>query len=343
MLFFKSKQKSYEILPPPPPFPTLEFEEEQKEKPKFFDEISKPKKAETFPEEKEFGDLVKKVEELKPKKMLSKREKTITKSKKIKDNENQRRRESLILGLSETKSRQFSESQKSKSFSRDFRDTSKIKDFLVKQQFKKITQPIKVKVKKAQPIKIIQVKSIKENKIILRNPSIKQVQKPKSRLDLEEEDFLKDIDFELPKELEKPVEKGIELPEILEDFDVEKETKKPKEILEAEEEIKSAIENIKKQERPSILKRLFSKNLKEKTHEKHLMLELPAVDDISKIHSKINEARQALMKFDLETAKENYIEAMRLYNNISPEEKAKVYNAIKDLYFERKNAEDLKV
>ena len=73
------------------------------------------------------------------------------------------------------------------------------------------------------------------------------------------------------------------------------------------------------------------------------MLELPAVDNLSKIQNKINEARQALMKFDLKTAKRNYIEAMRLYNNISPEDKAKVYHDIKELYFERKSAEELKV
>ena len=79
MLFSKLKHKDEELLPPPPPFPNLEFEEQTKEKPKFFDEVIKPKKAETFPEEKEFTDLVKKVEELKPKKMLSKREKTIAK------------------------------------------------------------------------------------------------------------------------------------------------------------------------------------------------------------------------------------------------------------------------
>ena len=306
MLFSKLKHKDEELLPPPPPFPNLEFEEQAEEKPKFFDEIIKPKKAETFPEEKEFSELVKKVEELKPKKMLSKREKTIA-----------------------------------------------------KKRFKKITQQKKIKVKKAQPIKIIQVKPIKEKKITLKKPSIKQAKKPlpkiKQKLPIKKtktpkielpelkENFLKDIDFGLPKKLEKSKE-GTGFPETLEDFDIEGEYKqKPKEILEAEEEIKSAIENIKKQENKSILKRLFSKKLKEEAPEERLMLELPAVDNLSKIQNKINEARQALMKFDLKTAKRNYIEAMRLYNNISPEDKAKVYHDIKELYFERKSAEELKV
>jgi len=61
------------------------------------------------------------------------------------------------------------------------------------------------------------------------------------------------------------------------------------------------------------------------------------------IQSKINDARQALMRFDLETAKRSYIEVLRLYNNMTSEEKVKVYHDIKELYSERKSAEELKV
>ena len=72
MLFSKLRHKEEEeLLPPPPPFPSMEIEEELNEgtrlqlteKPKFFDEIIKPKKAETSPEEEEFSELVKEVEE----------------------------------------------------------------------------------------------------------------------------------------------------------------------------------------------------------------------------------------------------------------------------------------
>ena len=70
---------------------------------------------------------------------------------------------------------------------------------------------------------------------------------------------------------------------------------------------------------------------------------LPELDQTSMIQTKINEAKQALMKFDLEAAKRNYIEIMKIYNDIKPEEQSKVYQDLRDLYFERKNAEELKV
>ena len=66
-------------------------------------------------------------------------------------------------------------------------------------------------------------------------------------------------------------------------------------------------------------------------------------DKVSMIQNDIKKAREALMGFDLETAKMNYIEIIKLYNNIKPEEQAKVYRDIKELYFERKSAEELKV
>ena len=196
--------------------------------------------------------------------------------------------------------------------------------------------------------------------------TIKQAKKQKAVELPEEVSSFEDLDFGLQK---GPEEHKIEFPGSLEDFDIESELKqksKPKEILEAEDEIQNAIEKIKKwdggereererassraqltsskfPEKPSILKRLFSKKVKEEAPEKHIMLELPVIDDVSRIQSKISEARQALMKFDLETAKRDYIEIMKKYNNLKPVEQAKVYHDIKDLYFERKSAEELKV
>ncbi|MBI2652936.1 hypothetical protein HYX00_05720 [Candidatus Woesearchaeota archaeon] len=305
MLFFKSKHKYDEILPPPPPFPTMEFEEEFKEKPKFFDEVIKPKRAETFPEEEEFSELVKGLEGTKPKKSISKKEKIIPKKVEI------------------AKHRK-----------------------ILKKELKQLK-------------KVIPVKQIKEKKLPTRLKAIeKGVKKPKTvelpKLDELEEDFTSEsADFELPKELEELPKKEIELPETLEDLDIEdigkdlgleQETKKPKEILEAEEEIKSAIEKIKEQEKPSLFKRLFKKKeSQEKPSKEQLSPEFPDLDEISAIQNKIDETRQALMKLDLETAKRNYIEIMRMYNNIKPEEQAKVYHDIRDIYFERKSAEELKV
>ena len=347
MLFFKSKHKGEEILPPPPPL-ELELEEEPRERPKFFDEIAEPKKAETIPEEGEFESLLKEVEELKQKKAVKKKKikaKKITKKPVIK-------KEAKIKKIPVKKLEIKLSAKPVRKKIGDFLRPEIPKKFLWKEKkitLKKPAKQLKKPVKKPLPktrakapvIKIAPIRAVKEKPF--KNGRILPIEK---------------IKFELPKELEEPAEE-IELPETLEGFEIEDLGKKfgiekevsikkedvkakPKEILEAEEEIKSAIENIKKKEKPSILKRLFSKKPKEEVEE-HLMPELPAADDISRIQNKINEARQALMKFDLETARKVYIEAMMLYNRISQEDKAKVYQDIKELYFERKSAEELKV
>lgn len=130
---------------------------------------------------------------------------------------------------------------------------------------------------------------------------------------------------------------GREYPENLE-FDRELIQSKPREIQEAEDEIKSAIEKIKNNERPSFLKRLFAG--------KGNGNELPQIyekDDVSAIQGRINMARESLMKFDIDGARKSYIEIMKIYRRITPEEQAKVYHEVKDLYFERKSAEQLNV
>jgi len=313
MFFLKPKHKSDELLPPPPPFPTMELEEEKQGS-----EISKKaiKQAKVALAKKTPIKKIAPIKEIKEKKPIKLKE---------------------ILPLKQAK------------------------------LFKKIKPkglmkivPIKsIPIKKITPIKQIKlpIKKIKEKiqiplkKIKISKKTIKKAAKPKEIKPRLEEDFgLNDIEFELPKELEK----NVELPETLEDFDVEdvgkefgierlgkeleQESKKPKEILEAEEEIKSAIEKIK--ENPSLFNRLFAKREKEKPEEIH---SIPEIDDVYVIQSDIKKAREALMKFDLEAAKMNYIEIMRLYSKIKPEEQAKVYHDIKNLYFERKSAEELKV
>ena len=121
------------------------------------------------------------------------------------------------------------------------------------------------------------------------------------------------------------------------DLEAEEEIK-PKEIEEAEEEITSAIEGIKNQEKKSFFSGLFKK----KAREQEPMLETQ-VDDLDAVKRKIDDARNALMNLDLEAAKNYYIEIMRLYNKLKPEEQAQVYREIRDFYYERKNAEELKV
>lgn len=136
----------------------------------------------------------------------------------------------------------------------------------------------------------------------------------------------------------------------LEDFDINiekelmQETKaKPKEVIEAEEEIKSAIDKIKEKEKNFFFKKFFP--IKQRSIEKPMketfVHALPELDKTSMIQNKINEAKQALMKFDLESAKRSYIDILKMYNDIKPEEQARVYQDIRDLYFERKGAEEL--
>ena len=312
MSFFKSKHNYGEILPPPPPPPDMELEDEM---PVFSDKIIKPEKIETFPEEKGFSDLVKDLDKgSKPKKAISKKEK-ITIKKAI---------------------------------------APKKQKIQIKPMQAKKTVPIRQIKKKKPQLK----RTIQEKRLSIRRAKIKKTEKkvlhkiseetkkPKDGLHELGEDF-GNISFELPKELK--AQKEVELPETLEELDTgdlekfEQEIKfKPKEVLEAEEEIKSAIDRIKVQEKPSIFRRLFAKKEIE-TPAEQLTPELTSIDEVSMIQNGINKARQALMKFDLEAAKKNYIEIMKVYNSIKPEEQAKVHQDIKDLYFERKSAEELKV
>ncbi len=285
----------------PPPPPEAELEEI--EKPELFDEVIKPEKVKETKEEAEFEDLLKEVKALKPKK-VSKKLKTISKEKK------------LI-----------------------------VKPKIIKKQVKKIKEK-KIPIKKIIPVKRLKEKAPVKKIVPIKVKKTTKKQKAFELPELEELG-LKEPKFELSKE--EPTEKEIELPETLEDFDIEdlgKELElepktKPKELIEAEDEIKSAIEKIRYKERPSLFKRLFTKEKIEETGP--LMLESPEVDGVSKIKNDLNKAREALMKFDLDTAKKNYIEIMGIYNNLRPEEQAKIYHEIRDLYFERKSAEELKV
>lgn len=152
----------------------------------------------------------------------------------------------------------------------------------------------------------------------------------------------------LPETLEGLKQEQFEFPDKLEEVEGFEESKgtmeaggleiKPKEIIEAEEEIKTAIEKIKKKEKPSLLKRLFAKEAK-----KEGLPEAAEIKGAWTIQNSLNKARDALARFDLQAAKRNYIEVMRIYSTLKPEEQAKVYHEIMELYFERKSAEELKV
>ena len=221
-------------------------------------------------------------------------------------------------------------------------------DFLANRPFSSNKKLSKGELKQFKKTKF---KQLKEKKTYLKIKSKKGTTKKSNLADVPglKGDFdLEDADFNLPKELAS--EKEIELPDKLEELDIDSfgkelahQTEKPKEIIEAENEIKDAIGKIKNQENPSLFRSLFAKRKSEqKPAEAQSIQEIPEVDDVSAIKNKINAARQALMSFDLGTAKKKYVEAMEIYNKIGPEEQSKVYLDIKELYSERKSAEQLK-
>ena len=204
------------------------------------------------------------------------------------------------------------------------------------EQLEKIMQQMDKRSAKSKKEKPIKPKALKKQKL---------TQKPKAAVKPVGIKAAKKFDFEPLDELEETNEQ-IELPE-LEDINIaeiskEPETSQPTEILEAKKEIESAIEKIKFQEKPSLLKRLFAGKAKEE-HKEEILAPAQAFYDVSAIQNKINNARQALAKLELETARKDYVEIMQLYNNLKPEEQAMVYNDIKDLYFERKTAESFKI
>jgi len=114
------------------------------------------------------------------------------------------------------------------------------------------------------------------------------------------------------------------------------------EIEKDEEEIQEAISGIKVKEKSFIPKNFFKK----KEHAEEI-IETPEVmprtydkiDYVEEIEEKMHKARLDLMDFKFEEAKRVYIGIMRMYNQLEPKKRSKVYQDIKDLYYERKSAE----
>ncbi len=139
----------------------------------------------------------------------------------------------------------------------------------------------------------------------------------------------------------------------------------------AENEIAKAIQKAKKP-KLSIIKTLkdmvidinLKKSFKKKSEEKLPIKKIPDMEidiplkkqviahktdipeetklnELDFIKQKIYDARDALMKLDLERAKNIYIGIMVLYNKLKDKNKAKVYEDIKELYEDRKHAESM--
>lgn len=174
-----------------------------------------------------------------------------------------------------------------------------------------------------------------------------------------EKDILEKMGIEAIKP-EKIGAEDINFPETLEDvknLDIDSEMKKFKGddaqglSPDAEKEIMEAIGEAKESKKPG-----FLNNIKQKltvTRAKRAETEAKVfgnasqqdvfATDLEKINAKINEARAALMDFNLNKAKSLYLEIIGIYNSMKPEDKSKVYNDISDLYSERKSAEQLNV
>jgi len=196
---------------------------------------------------------------------------------------------------------------------------------------------------------------------------------PIKKANLEEAKGTSDFDFNLNDIVpsNKVNSTDIDIPDYLKNFNVEDfgigkkfdgtSIAGPAEILEAKEEIKSAIENIKNNENPSFFNRVFAKPAnandfegggnhlivndftQDKSNHKEILEKLQVSDEVSIIQNNLKKAKISLAKLDLKIAKENYIEIMKSYNRLKPTEQAKVYRDIQSLYFDRKSAEELKV
>ena len=123
-----------------------------------------------------------------------------------------------------------------------------------------------------------------------------------------------------------------------------KETPELEEFIKSKEEIQKAIEGVKEvKKKPSIIRGLFKKREKPAEEKVEMPEVMPRVegkeDSIELIEEKMHKARLALMAFKFDEAKRVYVEIMKMYNELDPKKRLKVYQDIKDLYYERKSAE----
>lgn len=305
MLFSKSKPKSDELLPPPPPFPSMEFKEKEISK--------KPAESKIKPKD-EFEDLFKEVESLGEKEKIAAKEIRLPKGKQL--------AKKLQVKLPKLKKEKIM-------------PVAKLHQKLPKKEILQVKKPAKLAKDERKIIpakKQAAIKAAKPKGLGFKDLGIDELQIPVGEIKLGHE-------IEFPEEAPEPLKLDIgnvgNFPG--EDLGFKLQTK-PREIQEAENEIKSAIEKIRHNEKPSFFRKLFSR--KENGRE---IFQPYEKDDMSAVTGRISRARDSLMKFDLDEARENYVEAMRIYKRMNPEEQAKIYHEIKDLYYERKSAEQLKV
>ena len=329
---FGRKSDELDLLPPPPPFP--KFEDAMVETEKIRKSEVKPiEKKQTIKKKDKHRINIewKKIEEDRIKqKELDK--KLVTKKK---DKEYLAKKEPKKTFHFFNKLGFIKSEEEKKEHERHRHEYEKLKAFakdMEKEEKKKLSEDRR----KQKDIKIFQ-----KDKDRFRGAE-KRSQKDLQLNEKQEEDQL---DREL-KELEKKI---LDTPKEEEIKDVKLETpsaifgeeiQKPKEIIKAEEEIQNAIEGIKRIAIKEPKKGLFRKEVVEKVEQPDIMPRIDIkVDNIELIEEKIHKARLELMNFKFDESKRIYIEIMKIYNELDKNKKLKVYQEIKDLYFERKSAD----
>lgn len=317
---FGSKNEDLDILPPPPPFPDIgidkkpnaaeeawkrsEQKKEQDRKKKLELEaqkvIEKNKKEEQIKKQKEMQKRLQEKEE----KFAAKREKT--------------KLPELISGVDKEMA-EFSKLEQKKSFFGNIfgkKDEELEKEL---EELEEIRSEPRIIAKKPPELTIPKAK-VKSSKIMQKAKLTKPLQ------DISQVKFPK-LEFE----------KGINLSEMEKD----------------EEEIKKAIDGMKEKSRTPSISRLF-KRKEDQPKESDIFditcygkIETPEVmprtfdkiDHVQEIEERIHKARMHLMDFKFDDSKRIYLEIMNLYNILSQKDKYKVYQDIRDLYYERKSAE----
>lgn len=117
---------------------------------------------------------------------------------------------------------------------------------------------------------------------------------------------------------------------------------KPLEIKEAEQEIRDAVQQLKK--KPSFWQRLLARLSNKKSapvQPSHEIEIKPEMDGVKAIRSLVREGRDALLSLDFDKARDRYVQANRIYLELSAERQSEVYEDLKSLYDERKSAEEV--
>ncbi len=110
-----------------------------------------------------------------------------------------------------------------------------------------------------------------------------------------------------------------------------KETSSKKEGLKPKNKIGKIIEAIKTTSRKIQARILQPKTLQTKP--------APGADKVEFINKRIEDAKEALSKYDLEKAKDIYDDVLEVYTSLPPEDKRKTHAAVKEIYDKRKELE----